>query len=282
MELKDLTNADIQYKEAAQKAIEDAFQTIENKCTDDGTNLTDNQEVKFRRTRLVSEVKPHKKSIHGKDFINYCEFLAGKRETCSKPKGIFNQILGLIRNNKPEFIIPSYRGIVESYSDLITQAAKIKPRIAKQMVEQNTNKIEQIEPEETNMQKKLGDKKTNKNTEKAAQKFENWLSENLKTSNLIAEKPMNKVYSGWVSYYLKHDRTLPSYWPNIAKEIMDKHYQDLIKFKPKKGKLISVSTEEPIIVTSATNPKFDIPSDTLSKFIMMAKNAGATEITIKL
>lgn len=299
MRLEDLAKTNEQYK-AAEKAIEDAFQNIENEEIIDGTNLTNNQEVKFRRTRLVSEVRPHKKSIQGKDFINYCEFLIGKRESCSKPKGIFNQILSLIRNDKLEFIIPSYRGLIDSYFDLITKAAEVKPKMAKQMIEQNTNTI-QIENKEKEKMTKKENQKNIKSLEKAAELFENWLKENL-LDVPTEQKPKCVKYCSWTSYYKNHNGEMPPYYPKAAKLVLDKYKDSLQQCKTKQGRLItlsvkpivkvteSINTEQPnqkvlsapLVTTNTIGAIDTTKTDTLSKLLILVKNAGASEIIIKL
>lgn len=223
----------------------------------DGTNLTTNPDIKYRRKRIVSEVKKYKKKCHSKEFLNYCEFLIDKREECPKLLGIFDKILSSIRNDNYELIPESYINIIETYSSIITKAADLKPRYVKAKLEEyNKPKLVPIQhtkpfnerledivsyknkPEKPVEKLTLFKKNLKSNIqirqEKAKEKLELWLRVQLGLCDLADGDYKSSAYHNYINLYRANSDKTPKY----AIEVFDKYKDKMKDYMPFSGKLV--------------------------------------------
>lgn len=122
--------------------------TEEIRSTDplvDGTKMTINPEIKYRRKRIISEQSYTRKPPKIAEFINACKFIAGESD---KPFPLSTQhlnILALVRNGNT--LPKNYVSVINNNIDTVIKAASLKPRQIKEMY---NNKFVELKEEKVN------------------------------------------------------------------------------------------------------------------------------------
>lgn len=93
----------------------------------DGTNLTVNEDIKYRRKRLVSPVRKYKHPNKSKEFIDYCEKLVSHPEDIECHPSLFRNILSQMRTGNST-ISSGYRDAINNNLDIVVAASQIKLR----------------------------------------------------------------------------------------------------------------------------------------------------------
>lgn len=170
----------------------------------DGTNLTENPDIQYRRMRLISKPKKWKRSNKVKEMLNYCKYKVGEIDTCSKVPAVVYTVLSNYKRGRFDLIGSGYMEAINTYKDLIDRAIKIRGNNSKR----KENKME-VKTEIKNKQN------INANF-KAKRRLTNWLS-NI-CSNELLISPRNNTYTmHFVTF--KNGRGV-SYLPRYIGEVL--------------------------------------------------------------
>lgn len=303
METINLSNLPEHWHRLAQKETEKHQEILKsNDPLVDGSEMTVNPEIKHRRKRIMSQQNYKTKRPRIAEFINACKFLAGETFKVFPLSTQHQNILSLIRNDKE--IPEHYRSVVNHNIELVRKAAQLKPKEIKEKY-----CIVPIKEKETEQMQRKVNPKNVRTSEQAGNKFKEWLLNNL-SDIPFEEKQQDLRYSAIVAYYKNHDGEVPDYMPKCSKAILDDYASELKDFICSKKRLkrikekvnaksVEVCDAAKVTMTPITLSKQsteiataipDYPAslktqdalDALSMIIMLAKKAGATELTIKL
>lgn len=250
-------------------------------CTDpivDGSDLTNNIQVKYRRKRILSSKNYKTKRPHIEEFINACRFVIGETSHALPMSQQHLNILSSVRRGMP--VPEKYQSVVSNNWDIVQKAAELKPREirAKYSVEQNETTIK----EEQTVTRKENPKNIRASKE-GAQKFEQWLLNNM-SDIPFDEKERHLQYAGIVSYYQSHNSEVAEYMPKYAKEVLDKFAESLKSFKPSKKrlKLISELPAEPKHDDSLDASSYALQDMEITKKEIQLANASLESKTINI
>jgi len=266
------------WRRLAQKETEETILSSEDPVID-GTSMTVNKDLKYRRKRIVSKVKPYKRTYKIQELLNYCKFKVGLIPTCEKPPKMVAKVLTDYKYHRLDEIPKAYLEIIELNKELVENAININLRGLKKTTK--TKKAKKTMP------------KINKNSLKAKERAEQWIE---KVKQNDKDALANYTYVVHFINWTKNHKM-----PKMIKEVFDNNKELLQNYTMKNTRLVNtkyVTTEDtkkinmtPITLPEQTIKVVDaIPDysttikaeDALSMMIMLAKKAGATELVIKL
>lgn len=202
--LKDLPKMFNRDTEEARQRLEDIYTQDEI----DGSSMTVNPDIQYRRKRILSRATHTTKRVHIEEFVNACRYLAGQTTRVFPLSTQHQNILSLIRNNRE--VPEKYQSVVNNNFELIQQVAQLKPKELKAKYTVQSNNIEQsIQEKETQSMTQysgiLDDykrTKTRKNTTNGMKRFTEWLNSWLDPN--VEDKQWNYSYASALNHYAKN------------------------------------------------------------------------------
>ena len=185
----------------------------------DGSGMTINPDIKYRRKRIMSQQNYKTKRPHIAEFINACKFLAGETSKVFPLSMQHQNILSLVRNDKE--IPEHYKSVINHNIELVRKAAKLKPK----EIKEKYCTIPTKEKETKQMKRKVNPKNV-RTSEQAGNKFKEWLLNNL-SDVPFEQKQGDMRYSSIVSYYKNHNGEIADYMPRHSKAILDEYSNKL-------------------------------------------------------
>lgn len=175
--------------------MEQMIEDILSKEQIDGTSLTENPDVQYRRKRIISKPSKWKRPNKVKEMLNYCKFKVGEIDTCSKvPASVYN-VLSNYKRGRLDLIGSGYLEAINTYKDLIDRAIKIDGNTLRR----KENKVN------------THNKHNNEVSSDASQRLIDWLY-NIHSNTLLIS-PRNNTYTMHFTTFKngKGDGYLPKY-----------------------------------------------------------------------
>lgn len=159
----------------------------------DGTSMTNNPNEKYRKSRVISPVKKHRRVQDIQGFLNYCKWRIGEITEKVKPKAIFLSTLTAYKKQDFSNIGIGYQEACKDYEDLVRKAAYTDLR--KKNGENFKNYNEQQKAKKT-----IKNAKNALAHDNAMKQFESWLDEIATYKQAISRK--HPKYSRFVQTFI--------------------------------------------------------------------------------
>lgn len=280
-----------------------------------GKSMTTNPDKAYRLDRHISKVAKWKRTARTQELINYCKWRVGEIETCDKPSAAVYNVLMYYKHNRLDKISENFKILIECHKELVDKAMAID--IRKRQKGNNIMTKSKKQRKQTITQKFLSQaerklrcwagSKTDGTAlptqiECAAIKcfqlhgakgYSNAYSKPLLTAMLKHKDLVDMLYVDTKAQTIRlktEEQKLLNYqelYSSVTKQNTvekavkstnaSKNSQTIIQHGVESGRI----NHKELHITPPPASSNTVP-DTLSMLIHLAKDAGATEITIKL
>lgn len=185
----------------------------------DGTSMTNNPNEKYRKSRVISPVKKHRRVQDIQGFLNYCKWRIGEITEKVKPKAIFLSTLTAYKKQDFSNVGIGYQEACKDYEDLVRKAAYTDLR------KKNGETFKKYNQEQK-ANKTIKNPKNAKAFAEAQKQFESWLSEISTFKQVISRR--HPKYSRFVQTYINVPDAsyLPKY---VGDTLQKKAYRKILK-----------------------------------------------------